>query len=421
MPKTRRKYKGYIQIHKPSHPAAMEGGYVSEHKLVMEEYIDQLIPPDYEIHHIDHNTENNTISNLLLIPSRSAHMELHSLEDDCDKLGYDELYNGLLAWQEKIKRDDIDLFDLFDDEQREVKKRFLGIADFPEYAELVAGTYQHRNKSLKILLQKYDPRQISLTIRNDILSKIYFSEHEEFVAPLLWSLGEIQDYGNMKFIFYFLKEHQVEYKEISKVSTIVEATRAIYKIAREKNDYSLGDDEYIVFCNIFLGKSKNAILWGLRIINILVNVDVIFKEGLYKKLDTNKLYYKSKREFELLVSKTEELANEEIDTVEISLSVDEKLDLIEEDIKSFPIEKEPTENNKEIRKKHPRAYEKWDSDKRNNKNEDDLLKQAYGLTQEINQLVEIFQRNKGAIESRLLKLGVITKDDLDYYKKKNGN
>ena len=61
----------------------------------------------------------------------------------------------------------------------------------------------------------------------------------------------------------------------------------------------------------------------------------------------------------------------------------------------------PKTQNEKIRQKYPRAYVKWSQD------EDENLKKEYASCQQIGELVQRFQRQPGAIRSRLQKLGLI--------------
>jgi hypothetical protein len=54
----------------------------------------------------------------------------------------------------------------------------------------------------------------------------------------------------------------------------------------------------------------------------------------------------------------------------------------------------------EKRKEHPRAYAKWTEDK------DRKLKDLYAEGKTVDLISSIFQRNRGAINSRLTKLGL---------------
>lgn len=62
-------------------------------------------------------------------------------------------------------------------------------------------------------------------------------------------------------------------------------------------------------------------------------------------------------------------------------------------VKTYDVEK--------IRQKHPRAYVKWTPE------EDEKLKNTYAKGQQIGELAKKFQRQSGAIRSRLQKLGLI--------------
>ena len=61
----------------------------------------------------------------------------------------------------------------------------------------------------------------------------------------------------------------------------------------------------------------------------------------------------------------------------------------------------PKTQNEKIRQKYPRAYVKWSQE------EDENLKKEYASRQQIDELAQRFQRQPGAIRSRLQKLGLI--------------
>jgi hypothetical protein len=61
----------------------------------------------------------------------------------------------------------------------------------------------------------------------------------------------------------------------------------------------------------------------------------------------------------------------------------------------------PKTQNEKIRQKYPRAYVKWSQE------EDENLKKEYASCQQIGELAQRFQRQPGAIRSRLQKLGLI--------------
>lgn len=57
---------GYILIHIPNHLYCDKGGYVREHRLVMEKDLGRYLLPTEEIHHINGIKDDNRIENLML-------------------------------------------------------------------------------------------------------------------------------------------------------------------------------------------------------------------------------------------------------------------------------------------------------------------------------------------------------------------
>ncbi len=75
--KRRELESGYVSVYFPKHPGATKGGYVLEHRLMVEIFIGRLLTDKEKIHHIDLNKHNNHISNLMLFPTNSAHIKFH--------------------------------------------------------------------------------------------------------------------------------------------------------------------------------------------------------------------------------------------------------------------------------------------------------------------------------------------------------
>lgn len=70
-------WNGYRMINKPSHPLSDSKGYVREHRLVMEDYLNRYLDEQEVVHHIDEDKLNNSIDNLELC-DKSTHTSYHS-------------------------------------------------------------------------------------------------------------------------------------------------------------------------------------------------------------------------------------------------------------------------------------------------------------------------------------------------------
>ena len=71
---------GYIYIYSKHHPQAVKDGYVCEHRLVMEKYLQRFLLPKEVVHHLDGNKQNNKIENLELISSTGKHYIQHHVK-----------------------------------------------------------------------------------------------------------------------------------------------------------------------------------------------------------------------------------------------------------------------------------------------------------------------------------------------------
>lgn len=65
---------GYVIILNPEHPNADSGGYIREHRLVMEEKIGRVLTKKEIVHHINGEREDNRPENLELFSNQSEHM-----------------------------------------------------------------------------------------------------------------------------------------------------------------------------------------------------------------------------------------------------------------------------------------------------------------------------------------------------------
>lgn len=58
--------RGYIMLYKPYHPFARRG-YVMEHRLIMEEYLDRFLGINEIVHHLNGIKNDNRIENLCIM------------------------------------------------------------------------------------------------------------------------------------------------------------------------------------------------------------------------------------------------------------------------------------------------------------------------------------------------------------------
>lgn len=74
---------GYIYIYSPNHPFKKRNGYVSEHRLIMENYIGRFLTQKEIVHHINENRSDNRIENLKLMMNNSEHRKEHTKNISC--------------------------------------------------------------------------------------------------------------------------------------------------------------------------------------------------------------------------------------------------------------------------------------------------------------------------------------------------
>lgn len=83
-------HENYCLVYRPDHPNAQTNGCIPIHRLIYEHYLkilfdeDIYIPREIEIHHINENTLDNSLINLLPL-NKSGHTTTHNLIDMSDR------------------------------------------------------------------------------------------------------------------------------------------------------------------------------------------------------------------------------------------------------------------------------------------------------------------------------------------------
>ena len=70
--------EGYVLVWCPNHPNRDAKGYLREHRLVVEEFIGRYLTEKEVVHHIDNNSFNNEIDNLMVFQNNKEHASFHN-------------------------------------------------------------------------------------------------------------------------------------------------------------------------------------------------------------------------------------------------------------------------------------------------------------------------------------------------------
>lgn len=73
---TKQNRRGYILVFAPEHPRSFCGGWVYEHRLVMEAHLGRLLRKNETVHHINECKTQNILDNLFVCNERE-HLKAH--------------------------------------------------------------------------------------------------------------------------------------------------------------------------------------------------------------------------------------------------------------------------------------------------------------------------------------------------------
>jgi hypothetical protein len=68
--------RGYVRVWVPEHPRSFKGGWVYEHRLVMEAFYERLLRHFETVHHINEVKHDNRLENLVVC-LRGEHDKAH--------------------------------------------------------------------------------------------------------------------------------------------------------------------------------------------------------------------------------------------------------------------------------------------------------------------------------------------------------
>jgi len=69
---------GYIYVHNPNHPYAINNGYVKRSRLIMEQILGRYLLPEEIVHHRNETKNDDRAENLKLFSCRGEHISFHN-------------------------------------------------------------------------------------------------------------------------------------------------------------------------------------------------------------------------------------------------------------------------------------------------------------------------------------------------------
>lgn len=83
--------QGYIRIFMPEHPNCDHQGYISEHRLVIEQYMSRHLSSDERVHHINTIRDDNRLENLFVFDRNGDHRTYHKYIKEKHLIGAEEI------------------------------------------------------------------------------------------------------------------------------------------------------------------------------------------------------------------------------------------------------------------------------------------------------------------------------------------
>lgn len=96
--------EGYIKIKKRSHPFCDTEGYVMEHRLVMERFLNRYLKQTEVVHHINGDRSNNRLKNLILFENNIKHLQKeHNIGFKPGHPYGNRFKKGHISWNKNLK------------------------------------------------------------------------------------------------------------------------------------------------------------------------------------------------------------------------------------------------------------------------------------------------------------------------------
>lgn len=73
--------RGYIRLYLPDYMSSMDDGYILEQRYIMEKHLGRQLKKGEVVHHINGDTEDNNIENLMLFKNHSEHIKFHQRQN----------------------------------------------------------------------------------------------------------------------------------------------------------------------------------------------------------------------------------------------------------------------------------------------------------------------------------------------------